>query len=157
MLARKKRLQTQNQLGMSKKQVMVPSFETTAKLYQEHFLILRELKHKIDLLKQAYYGQMDKRKTWEQVDSILEVLVVGMAFLDFPLGKDMKLYLSAEEAMLAAISGDAGSEPPMDKRDLISESKSKKPSMELGSNTAVSRNINEATAAIEAKESITVI
>jgi hypothetical protein len=43
----------------------VPSFETTGKVFSDHFLILRELKYKIELLKQAYYGQMDKKRTWE--------------------------------------------------------------------------------------------
>ena len=47
---------TQVQTGLTKKQVIVPSFETTTRVFQEHFLILREVKHKIDLLKQAYYG-----------------------------------------------------------------------------------------------------
>ena len=65
LLAKKQRLLTQNQLGLSKKQMIIPSFETTAKLYGEHFMILRELKYRIDLLKQSYYGQMDKKKTWD--------------------------------------------------------------------------------------------
>ena len=56
---------TQVESGLSSKQIIVPSFETTTKVFQEHFQILREVKHKIDLLKQAYYGQMDKKKTWE--------------------------------------------------------------------------------------------
>ena len=84
------------------------------------------------------------------MDAILEVLVVGMAYLDFPLGKDMKMYMSAEEAMLAAISGDAGSEAPMPKRELLSDTASKKASMEIGSNPAMNRTVNEATALIEA-------
>jgi len=42
----------------------VPTFETTARIFSEHFLVLRELRYKIDLLKQAYFGQMDKKKTW---------------------------------------------------------------------------------------------
>ena len=55
----------------------MPSFETTAELFSEHFLVLRELKYKIDLLKQAYFGQMDKKKTWKQVDEIISVLNAG--------------------------------------------------------------------------------
>jgi hypothetical protein len=56
-------------------------------------MILRELRNKIDLLKQAYYGQMDKKKTWEQVDQIILVLNTGCSFLDFPFEKDLGKFL----------------------------------------------------------------
>ena len=42
---------TDQQFGLSKKQIIVPSFQTTAKTFREHFIVLRELKNKIDLLK----------------------------------------------------------------------------------------------------------
>ena len=51
--------------GLTNKQIIIPSFKNTIKLFEEHLSILKELKKKIDLLKQAYYGQMDKKKTWE--------------------------------------------------------------------------------------------
>lgn len=60
----RKRTLTDEQFGLSKKQIIVPTFETTARIFSEHFLVLRELRYKIDLLKQAYFGQMDKKKTW---------------------------------------------------------------------------------------------
>lgn len=56
---------TKNEFGLSKKQIIVPSFETTGKVFGDHFLILRELRYQIDILKQAYYCQMDKKRTWE--------------------------------------------------------------------------------------------
>ena len=57
-----------------KKEIIVPSFRTTVDVFAQHFLILRELKHRIELLLQAYYSQMDKKKTWEQVNEIVKVL-----------------------------------------------------------------------------------
>jgi len=55
-----------------------------AKIFGKHLLILKELKIKIDLLKQAYFGQMDKRKSWDRVDEILDVLKSSCHYLDFP-------------------------------------------------------------------------
>jgi hypothetical protein len=76
----------------------VPSFETTARIFQEHFIILRELRNKIELLKQAYFGQMDKKKTWEQVDQIIKVLNTGCMYLDFPKDKNlMEMMVLVEE------------------------------------------------------------
>lgn len=63
-------------------------------------LILKELKGKIDLLKQAYYGQMDKKKTWEQVDSIIGVLKAGCEYLDFPEEVDIKKLLVADDVQI---------------------------------------------------------
>ena len=83
--------------GMTKKQIIIPSFKTTIKLFEEHLSILKELKRKIDLLKQAYYGQMDKKKTWEQVDEIIVVLKTGCQFLDFPEGKEIEDYMVLDE------------------------------------------------------------
>jgi hypothetical protein len=40
--------------GVSNKQIVIPSFGTTSKILGQHFSILRELKNKINLLKQAY-------------------------------------------------------------------------------------------------------
>lgn len=42
---------TDLQFGLSKKQIIVPSFETTARIFNEHFVILRELRNKMNLLK----------------------------------------------------------------------------------------------------------
>ena len=45
---------TKEEIGIGSKRIIIPSFGTTAKLFAQHFHILRELRHKIDLLKQAY-------------------------------------------------------------------------------------------------------
>lgn len=45
---------TNEELGISDKRIIIPSFSTTSKLFRQHFFILRELRHRIDLLKQAY-------------------------------------------------------------------------------------------------------
>ena len=42
---------TNAQCGVSGNKIIIPSFETTAKIFGQHFLILQELKYKIDLLK----------------------------------------------------------------------------------------------------------
>ena len=42
---------TREELGVSDKRIIIPSFWTTSKLFAQHFSILRELKHRIDLLK----------------------------------------------------------------------------------------------------------
>lgn len=106
MLEKKKFLLTANQLGLTKKQLMVPSFETTAKVFGQHFLIMRELAHKIEKLKQAYYAQNDRKKTWDQVDEIIDVLQIGRRFLDFP-AKEPSNYYSEQEEDDPAIAGDA--------------------------------------------------
>lgn len=70
---------------------------TTARIFNEHFIILRELRNKMNLLKQAYYGQQDKKKTWEQVDEIISVLNTGCNYLDFPIEKEVSKYFVANE------------------------------------------------------------
>lgn len=63
------------------KQILVPSFGTTSTLFARHFDILRSLKRRIDLLKQAYEHQLDEGKSWDQVSQILQVLEKGCQFL----------------------------------------------------------------------------
>jgi len=60
----KKTTLTDIQIGM-KKDIIVPSFKTTVHVFNQHFMILRELQHKIILLQQAYYAQQDHKKTWQ--------------------------------------------------------------------------------------------
>ena len=73
---------------------------TTTKLFNEHFMIMAELKSKISMLKQAYYNQMDKKKTWEQVDEIIKVLKTGCKYLDFPQDDQTSKYLLDDRAGL---------------------------------------------------------
>ena len=82
----KRQILTDVKTGVSKKQIIVPSFETTTRIFNTHIMVLQELQYNIQRLKQAYYAQMDKRKTWEQVDSIIKVLDIGCQYLDFPKG-----------------------------------------------------------------------
>ena len=42
---------TNEEIGVSDKRIIIPSFTTTSKLFRQHFFILRELRHRIDLLK----------------------------------------------------------------------------------------------------------
>lgn len=63
------------------KRIIMPSFGTTSALFARHFEILRTLKRRIDLLKQAYFAQADNERTWDQVDKILDVLEQACEFL----------------------------------------------------------------------------
>ena len=65
---------THEQLGVSDKRILIPSFMTTSKLFGQHFQILRELKHRIDLLKQAYEDQRAVDRSWDQINKIIEIL-----------------------------------------------------------------------------------
>ena len=78
-----KHLMTREEIGVSSKKIIIPSFDTTSKIFSQHFQILRELKHKIDLLKQAYEDQRSIDRSWEQIDAILNVLSQGCYYLDF--------------------------------------------------------------------------
>ena len=44
---------TREEVGISDKKIIIPSFQTTSKLFAQHFHILRELRHKIELLRQS--------------------------------------------------------------------------------------------------------
>ena len=60
----------------------------------------------MNLLKQAYYGQQDKKKTWEQVDQIITVLNTGFIYLDFPVEKEISKYMVAEGELEHIEEGD---------------------------------------------------
>ena len=84
------------QYALSSKQILVPSMGTTGKVFSQHLTILRDLKHKTDLLKQAYFQQMDQRRTWAQVDQILLLLENASNFLDFPMDQYLDQYKAIE-------------------------------------------------------------
>ena len=75
---------TREELGISDKKIIIPSFETTSKLFAQHFHILRELRHQIELLRQSKDDQRSLERSWYQIDRILHVLSEGCLFLDFP-------------------------------------------------------------------------
>mmetsp|Transcript_34621 Transcript_34621/g.52958 ORF Transcript_34621/g.52958 Transcript_34621/m.52958 type:complete len:83 (+) Transcript_34621:3717-3965(+) len=56
------------QYATSDKQILVPSLATTSKVFNQHLTILRDMKLKIDELKQAYFSQMDHQRSWKKVD-----------------------------------------------------------------------------------------
>ena len=47
------------------KNIIIPSFGTTSAIFARHFNTLRQLRRRLDLLKQQYYSQMDQEKCWE--------------------------------------------------------------------------------------------
>ena len=79
---------TREEVGISDKKIISPSFETTSKLFAQHFHILRELRHKIELLRQSKEDQRSLERSWYQVDKILHILQEACAFLDFPEEKE---------------------------------------------------------------------
>lgn len=42
--------------GIGARKIIIPSFSTTSALFSQHFSILRDLKKRIEGLKQAYYS-----------------------------------------------------------------------------------------------------
>lgn len=70
------------------RQIMVPDFATTSKLFNQHLTLLVDLKHRVKLLRQAYFKQMDKDRTWAQVDQILVLCDNATEFLGFPRDVD---------------------------------------------------------------------
>ena len=77
-------IMTRQEFGLSDKQIIVPSFGTTSQLFQQHFAILRNLRHKITLLKNAYELQKSDERSWEQIELILKAIDYACEFLDFP-------------------------------------------------------------------------
>lgn len=75
---------SRQEFGITDQRIIIPSFGTTSKLFAQHFAILRDLRHKIDLLKQAYEYQRSDRRSWEQIDAILDVIGEACRYLDFP-------------------------------------------------------------------------
>eukprot|EP00347_Sterkiella_histriomuscorum_P013232 403365504 len=76
---------TNEELSIGNKKIIIPSFSTTSALFSQHFSILRDLKKRIEGLKQAYYNQREEDRSWEQVEKILHVLEAACKFLDFPI------------------------------------------------------------------------
>jgi glucose-6-phosphate 1-dehydrogenase len=48
-------------------------------------VILKDLKRRIEGLRQAYVRQREEARSWELVDKIIEVLDKGCKFLEFPM------------------------------------------------------------------------
>ena len=75
---------TKAEFGITGQKIIIPSFGTTSKVFAQHFAILRDLQHKIELLKQAYEYQRSDKRSWEQIDAILDVIEEACKYLDFP-------------------------------------------------------------------------
>jgi len=72
------------EIGVSGTKIIIPSFKTTSKLFAQHFQILRELNHKLQLLKKSKDKQRSEDQSWYQINEIISVLDTGMKFLNFP-------------------------------------------------------------------------
>ena len=75
---------TSFEIGVSDTKIIIPSFKTTSKLFAQHFQILRELNHKLQLLKKSKDKQRSEDQSWYQIDEIISVLDSGIKFLNFP-------------------------------------------------------------------------
>jgi hypothetical protein len=60
--------------SLSTKQIVVPDMGTIAKVFTHHLHTLKQLKHKIDLLRQASDMQLDSERTREQLHNIVSIL-----------------------------------------------------------------------------------
>jgi hypothetical protein len=73
---------TNYEVGMQQeKSIVVPSFGTTSVLFTRHLQTLRQLRRRVDLLKQAYYSQMDRDKCWREIDTIIDVMDDAVKYL----------------------------------------------------------------------------
>jgi hypothetical protein len=52
----KRQLLTAIKSTLTKKQIIIPSFDTTSKVFDQHLAVLRELHYHMERLKQAYYA-----------------------------------------------------------------------------------------------------
>jgi len=70
--------------SINNKKILIPSFSTTSAIFSQHLVILKDLKRRIEGLRQAYVRQREEARSWELVDKIIEVLDKGCKFLEFP-------------------------------------------------------------------------
>ena len=94
---------TRCELGIGTRKIIIPSFQTTGKLFAQHFQILRELQHRVQLLRKAKDKQRSEDQSWYQIDEILAVLANALRFLSFP---DSNL----SQRMVPAAGGSPGGE-----------------------------------------------
>ena len=80
----------------SQKNIVVPSFGTTSALFIRHLGTLKQLKRRVDLLKQSYYKQMDAQRCWHQIDTIIDVMDSALVYLDT---QDHKIAAIEEESV----------------------------------------------------------
>lgn len=80
----KRRELTQIQYASSHKQIMVPNMGSISKVFSEHLIIVRDLKLKLEELKQAYISQQDQKRSWEKTEQIITLLRNACTFLDMP-------------------------------------------------------------------------
>jgi hypothetical protein len=45
---------------ITEKTILIPSFSTTSAIFNQHFMILKDLKKRIEGLKKAYYRQREE-------------------------------------------------------------------------------------------------
>ena len=77
-------LMTVEDKTINNKSILIPSFSTTSAIFNQHFMILKDLKKRIEGLKKAYLRQREEERAWELVDRILFILDTGVQYLDFP-------------------------------------------------------------------------
>ena len=90
---------TVEELGVSNKKIIIPSFSTTSKLLTQHFHVLRELRYRVDLLKKAYDDQRAQDRSWEQITEIRKVLSNAMHYLDFPSEEELRRRMAKEDEL----------------------------------------------------------
>lgn len=68
---------------MNNAKIIIPSFNTTSTIFNQHFMILKDVKKRVEGLRKAYVRQRDEDRAWELVDKIISILDSGIKYLDF--------------------------------------------------------------------------
>jgi hypothetical protein len=74
---------TQEGTTINDRKILIPSFSTTSTIFNQHFIILKDLKKRIEGLRKAYVRQREEDRAWELVDKIIVILDTGCKYLDF--------------------------------------------------------------------------
>lgn len=69
---------------INNKEILIPSFSTTSEIFNQHFIILKDLKKRMEGLRRAYLRQRDEERSWELVERIITILESACQYLDFP-------------------------------------------------------------------------
>ena len=67
--------------------VVVPSFSTSSALFAQHFSILRELRKRVDAMKNALEDQQDQEASWRALEKIMSMLESACNFLNYTIQK----------------------------------------------------------------------
>ena len=65
--------------------IVVPSFSSSTALFAQHFSIIRELKKRVEALRNSCVEQRDEENSWIALEKVLGLLDAALRFLNFPI------------------------------------------------------------------------